>query len=90
MSNRGRSIFEAELMRQELRQLHAQNLQDSTFEERVDLVSRLGIRILPSENLKSERIYCWLNLVKENEERGQAGFAKMTFGGEGGTRTPMP
>jgi hypothetical protein len=29
-----------------------------------------------------------LNIVKENEEREQAGFAKVTFGGAEGTRTP--
>ena len=51
------------------------------------MVAKLGIRILPSEDLKSRRISCRMNLVKENEEREQAGFAKMTFGGAGGIRT---
>ena len=88
MSNRGLSIFEVELLRQELKELRNRNLQDSTFDERVDLVAKLGIKILPSEDLKSRKISCRLNIVKENEEREQAGFAKVTFGGAEGTRTP--
>jgi hypothetical protein len=88
MSNKGLSIFEAELLRQELRELRDRNLRESSFEERADLVAKLGIRILPSEDLKSRKISCRLNLAKENEEREQAGFAKMTFGGAEGIRTP--
>jgi len=85
MSKRGLSIFEAELLRQELRELRDRNLRESTFDERVDLVARLGIQILPSEDLKSRKIFCRLNLAKVNEEREQAGFAKVTFGGPEGT-----
>jgi hypothetical protein len=81
MSNRGLSIFEAELLRQELKELRDRNLRESTFEERANLVAKLGIKILPSEDLKSRKISCRLNLVKENEEREQSGFAKVTFGG---------
>lgn len=41
----------------------------------------LPIKILPSEDLKSRKIFCRLNLAKVNDEREQAGFAKVTFGG---------
>jgi hypothetical protein len=88
ISNRGMGIFKAELLRQELKEIRDRNLQESTFEERADLVAKLGIKILPSEDLKSRKIFCRLNLSKENEEREQVSFAKVTFGGEGGTRTP--
>jgi len=88
MSNRGLSIFEAELLRQELRELRDRNLRESTFEEKADLVAKLGIKILPSEDLKSRKISCRLNLAKVNEEREQAGFAKVTFGGLKAIRTP--
>ena len=64
------------------------NLRKSTFEERADLVAKLGIKTLPSEDLKSRKISCRLNIVQENEEREQSGFAKVTFGGAEGTRTP--
>jgi hypothetical protein len=88
MSNRGMSIFEAELLRQELKEIRDRNLQESTFEERADLVAKLGIKILPSEDFKSRKIFCRLNLNKENEGREQTGFAKVTFGGDRGIRTP--
>ena len=61
------------------------NLRKFTFEERANPVAKLGIKILPSEDLKSRKISCRLNLVKEKEEREQADFAKVTFGGPWGT-----
>jgi DNA invertase Pin-like site-specific DNA recombinase len=82
MSNRGISTIEAELLRRELKCLRDRNLQESTFEERAYLIAKLGIKILPSEDLKSRKISCRLNLAKVNEEREQAGFAKVTFGGD--------
>jgi hypothetical protein len=88
MANRSLSVGQAELLRQELKALRDRNLQESTFEERADLVAKLGIKILPSQDLKSRKIFCRLNLAEVNEEREQAGFAKVTFGGAGGIRTP--
>ncbi len=86
MMNRGLSMVEAELLRRELKEIRDRNLQESTFEEKADLVARLGIKILPAEDLKSRKILCRLNLVKtNNSEREQAGFAKVTFGGAGVT-----
>jgi hypothetical protein len=82
MMNRGLNIVEAELLRCELKEIRDRNLQESTFEERANLVAKLGIKILPAEDLKSRKILCRLNLVKtNNSEREQAGFAKVTFGG---------
>ena len=88
MENRSLGAIKAELLRQELKALRDRSLWESTFEERADLIAKLGIRILPSEDLKSRKIFCRLNLAKVDDEREQAGFAKVTFGGEGGTRTP--
>ena len=90
MANRSLSAADVELLRQELTALRDQNLQESTFEERVDLVAKLGIKILPSEDLKSRKIFCRLNLAEVNEEREQAGFAKVTFGGPLWIRTTDP
>ena len=89
MANCGLSGVEAELLRKELKTLRDRNLRESTFEERADLVAKLGIKILPSEDLKSRRIFCRLNLTEVNiEEAEHAGFAKVTLGGDRGTRTP--
>ena len=87
MSNRSLSAVEAELLRRELTALRDRNLSGSTFEDRTELVAKLGIRILPSEDLKSRKIFCRLNLVKQNDGKEQAGFAKVTFGGADGIRT---
>jgi hypothetical protein len=87
MANSSLGAIEVELLRQELKALRDRNLQESTFEERTDLVAKLGIKILPSEDLKSRKIFCRFNLAKVNEEREQAGFAKVTFGGPKGIRT---
>jgi hypothetical protein len=87
MANRSLSAVEAELLRRELEALRDRNLRESTFEERTDLVAKLGIRILPSEDLKSRKIFCRLDLGKANDKREQVGFAKVTFGGPWGIRT---
>ncbi len=87
MANRSLSTIEAELLRQELEALRDRNLQESTFEDRADLVAKLGIRILPSDDLKSRKIFCRLNLAEVNYGKEQSGFAKVTFGGAGGIRT---
>jgi len=65
MANRSLSAIETELLRQELKALRDRNLMESTFEERTDLVAKLGIKVLPSEDLKSRKIFCRLNLVTE-------------------------
>jgi site-specific DNA recombinase len=88
VANRSLSAVEAELLWQQLKDLCDRNLQESTFEEKADLVAKLAIKVLPSEGLKSRKIFCRLNLAKVNQEREQAGFAKVTFGGAEGIRTP--
>ena len=80
MGNRGLSAVEVESLRHQLKAFRDRNLVESTFEERVDLVAKLGIKILPSEDLKSRRIYCRLNLDKLSDGKEQTGFAKMVFG----------
>jgi hypothetical protein len=71
--------FSNELLRQELKVLRDRNLRRSSFEERAALVTELGIKILPSEDLKSRKIFCRLNPAKANEEREHAGFAKVNL-----------
>ncbi len=80
MASKGLGALEAELLRQELKALRDQNLMESAFEEKVDLIAKLGIKVLPSEDLKSRKILCRLNLTKINDEREQAGFAEVMFG----------
>ena len=88
IANRGLGSAEVELLRQELKALRERNLLQSSFEEKVDLVAKLGLKIMPTEDLKSRKILCRLNINEVNGEREQDGFAKVTFGGAEGTRTP--
>lgn len=62
-----------EAMRTELRTLRDRNLDEATFEEKLDIVSKLGIKVYPSEDLKSMRVLCQLNLEElESDDRGVA------------------
>ena len=85
MANKDLSTTEAELLREQLRNLRDRNLRQAAFEEKVDLIAKLGLKILPTEDLKSRKIYCRLNFTQVNKERKQHGFAKVTPGGAGVT-----
>jgi len=86
IANRGISAIEAELLRQEFNMLRNRNLDEASFNEQVDLIAKLGIKVLPSEDLKSRKILCRINLTKtNNNEREQPSLAKVTFGGAEGT-----
>ena len=79
------------MLRQELSTLRNRNLEEASFQERTDLIAKLGIKILPSEDLKSRKILCRLNIAKLNTvETVQSGFTKVTFGGPLWTRTTDP
>ena len=84
----GFSRDDIEALRQELKGLRERNLKEATFEEKVDLIAMLGIKVYPSEDLKSRRIVCRLNLNKVVGKREQSDFAKVMFGGAEGIRTP--
>ena len=82
-SNKG--AIDIDALKQELVALRNSNLANASFENRLELVSRLGIRIIPSEDLKSRRICCNLTLVNNIGKEGNIGYAKVTFGGPFGT-----
>ena len=77
----GFSQGEVRALREELNALRERNLKEATFDEKVDLVAMLGIKIYPSEDLKSRRVACRLNLRKMTYEREQQDLAKVMFGG---------
>jgi hypothetical protein len=80
IASKGLGALETELLRQELKALRDRNLMESAFEEKLDLIAKLGIKVLPSEDLKSRKILCRLNLAKMNDEKEQSGFAKVMLG----------
>ena len=76
-----------EKLRLELKSLQSKNLKEAGFEERLNLVAKLNIKVYPSEDLKSRRIKCGIN-IRDIEMTGeQDGFAKVVFGSAYGIRT---
>jgi len=69
-----------ERLRLELNNLQDRNLNEANFEERLDLIARLGIKVYPSEDLKSRRIKCGLDIKSVQKSGEQDGFAKVVYG----------
>ena len=64
------------------------NLKEASFEEREDLVANLGIKVYPSQDLRSRRIACRLNLSEVSSERERENdYGKVLFGSPGRIRT---
>jgi hypothetical protein len=70
--------------REELKALRDRNLDATTFKEKLDIVSRLGIKVYPSEDLKSMRVLCELNLdrVHSDTRSGEIESKEMQANGE--------
>jgi len=56
-----------------------------SFEERLDLVARLGIKVYLAEDLKSRRIKSGMNIRDIQKTGEQDRFVKMVYSGAGGT-----
>jgi len=56
------STDDIKAMRDELKVLRDSNLDKATFEEKLDTVSKLGIKVYPSEDLRSMRVVCQLDI----------------------------
>ncbi len=69
-----------ERLRLELKNLQDRNMAEASFEERLDLVGRLGIKVYPSEDLKSRQIKCGIDIRGIQKIGEQEGFAKVVYG----------
>jgi hypothetical protein len=85
-----RENFNLDSLRQELLSLRSQNLEEASFEEKAELIARLGVKVIPAEDLKTRRICCRLNLSNAQKKGGENGLTKVTFGGPFWTRTRDP
>ncbi len=61
---------------------------EASFEEKVELIARLGVKVVPTEDLKTRRICCRLNMDNALKKGGENGLTQVTFGGDRGIRTP--
>ena len=82
-----REHFDLDSLRQELLSLRSQNLEEASFEEKAELIARLGVKVIPTEDLKTRRICCRLNMENGEKKGGKNGLTKVTLGGPWGTRT---
>lgn len=82
LSNARVNAFDTDSLRRELKALGEMNLNEASFEERLDVVSKLDIKVYPSEDLKTIRIKCGLNLNVENDvvDNGVAQCRKIILG----------
>ena len=83
-----RENFSLDSLRQELLSLRSQNLEEASLEEKAELVARPGVKVIPTEDLKTRRICCRLNMNNIQKRGGENGLTKVTPGGAGGIRTP--
>ncbi len=79
------TALDSESIRKELVALRSRNLIEVSFEEKADIIARLGIKVLPSEDLKTRRISCRINPVNALKRGDESGLTKVTFGGPLGT-----
>jgi len=61
--------LDLEELQKELEGLAQENLDKATFTEKLDIINKLGIRVYPSEDLKTMKIRCSLNF--RNDGNGQ-------------------
>lgn len=71
-----------EALREELKALRDRNLDEATFEEKLDIVSKLGVKVYPSEDLKSMRVLCQLKQVKSDNQSIKPSLIRSQADGE--------
>ncbi len=69
-----------ERLRLELKNLQDRNMAEASFEEQLDFVAGLGIKVYPSEDLKSRRIKCGMDIRGIQKTGEQDGFVKVVYG----------
>ena len=77
--------FNPDAVRNGLLSLRSQNLENATFEYKQELIARLGVKVIPNEDLKTRRISFRLNLNDDLKKGVENSLAKVTFGGAGVT-----
>jgi hypothetical protein len=75
----GLNTADINTLRQELRALAEKNLEGATFEEKQDIISKLDVKIYPSEDLKTMRVRCGVNLVWDNIDNAAVKCGKIIF-----------
>jgi hypothetical protein len=64
--------IDPDALKRELQKLAEKNLDEATFEEKRDVINKLDIRVYPTEDLKTMRIKCGLDLDVKADGSGSA------------------
>lgn len=67
-----------EAMKQALEALRDKNLDEATFADKADIIAKLGIKVYPSEDLKSMRVVAKINLPITSHENNPIGLENIT------------
>ena len=54
-------------LKEELRELRDRNLDEAKFQERAEIIARLGLQIYPSEDLKTLRVKCRISVSDRSD-----------------------
>ncbi len=71
-----------EAVKRQLKGFRDRNLDEASFEDKLDVIVKLGIKVYPSEDLKTMRVTCGLNLQFEHdgEDENAVECRKVMFG----------
>ena len=83
------STADLEATKRQLKAFRERNLEDASFEDKLDMIAKLGIRVYPSEDLKTMRVTCGLNLGFEDdgEDESSVECRQVMLGSPSRTRT---
>ncbi len=76
------STADLEAAKRQLKGFRDRNLEDASFEDKLDIIVKLGIKVYPSEDLKTMRVTCGFDFefVDYGEQEHVVGCRKVVFG----------
>jgi len=77
-STNGLNATDIENLQRDLKALAEKKLDGATYEEKQNVISKLNVRIYPSEDLKIMRVKCGVNFISEGSDNIQC--EKIIFG----------
>lgn len=93
MGSRNSMTIDPDALKRELQKLAEENLDEATFEDKRDVINKLDVRVYPTEDLKTMKIRCGLNLDIKADGRGSAqnnGCGIVMFGLLASKDRPLP
>jgi site-specific DNA recombinase len=80
ISKRGLSSGNVDTLRKGLKDLARKNMDKADFEERLDIITKLDVKVYPSEDLRTMRVRCGLNITRVDVDDSATQCGKIIFG----------